>query len=232
LYFLSVCNLSKYFQLQEQQNGGEGYTWDKEVIDKQRAQPNICGQYNLPQCDFMIKKHQNLIYNQTGIIVGTQIPWAEAALLNAGAKHIMTIEYMKIKTDYPRLSAMHPSEAARAYLDKKWESVDFAWSFSSLEHDGLGRYGDPLNPFGDLESIGRIRCLLKPGGILMVGFPSAQDALVWNAHRLYGKYRLALVFAGWRILDSTTADCDVGPVAKRSQDCQPIIVLQKPWAKH
>jgi hypothetical protein len=38
-----------------------------------------------------------------------------------------------------------------------------------VEHDGLGRYGDPINPFGDLESIARARCLLKHGGILFLG---------------------------------------------------------------
>ena len=41
-------------------------------------------------------------------------------------------------------------EAARDYLAKNFTQVDFIFSYSSLEHDGLGRYGDPINPFADL----------------------------------------------------------------------------------
>lgn len=32
-------------------------------------------------------------------------------------------------------------------------SFDAIVSFSGLEHDGLGRYGDPLNPYGDLSAM-------------------------------------------------------------------------------
>ena len=31
------------------------------------------------------------------------------------------------------------------------------------EHSGLGRYGDPLNPFGDILESQKVSCLLKVG---------------------------------------------------------------------
>jgi len=37
-------------------------------------------------------------------------------------------------------------------MQERLESLylfDMVFSFSSIEHDGLGRYGDPLNPNGD-----------------------------------------------------------------------------------
>ena len=56
---------------------------------------------------------------------------------------------------------------------------DFAMSFSrwafsavcvslntqdcSLEHSGLGRYGDPFNVFGDMFEMAKLSCLVKPG---------------------------------------------------------------------
>ena len=40
------------------------------------------------------------------------------------------------------------------------------------------RYGDPINPFGDLESVGRARCLLKEKDILMIGIPVGLDSVV------------------------------------------------------
>ena len=37
-------------------------------------------------------------------------------------------------------------------------------TYSSLEHSGLGRYGDSLNPWGDLITMAKAWCLLKPKG--------------------------------------------------------------------
>jgi hypothetical protein len=42
-------------------------------------------------------------------------------------------------------------------------TVDFAVSYSSWEHDGLGRYGDPVDPWGDVKAMQRASCYVKPG---------------------------------------------------------------------
>ena len=97
-------------------------------------------------------------------------------------------------------------------------------SYSSIEHDGLGRYGDALNPRGDLDEMRRLAALLNPSGLcpahppprtpptagapradrrggagaaglLLLGVPVGRDALVFNAHRIYGPRRLALLYA-------------------------------------
>ena len=41
-----------------------------------------------------------------------------------------------------------------------------------MEHSGLGRYGDSLNPWGDLITMAQAWCLLKPGARALVGLPS------------------------------------------------------------
>jgi hypothetical protein len=74
----------------------------------------------------------------------------------------------------------------------------------SLEHSGLGRYGDSLNPHGDIEAAVQTWCLLRPGGIFLLGLPAtdplaSKDELVWNAHRHYGPLRLAEMFAGYEL---------------------------------
>jgi len=73
---------------------------------------------------------------------------------------------------------------------------DFAASFSSIEHSGLGRYGDPIDPFGDIREMEKVSCLLKKGGLFFVGFPVGADVLVYNLHRIYGPIRLPMMFAG------------------------------------
>ena len=134
-----------------------------------------------------------------------------------------------------RWAWQHPTDVARSYLDHSWTPVDVAFSFSSLEHDGLGRYGDPLNPDGDLLTIAKVACLLRPGGLFFLGFAVGRDAVVWNAHRIYGSSRLQLVFKGWHLLTFFgTADTHNGKggstsnTKPRKWPDQPVFVLQKP----
>jgi hypothetical protein len=51
---------------------------------------------------------------------------------------------------------VHLAEAAKHYLAGTWKPVDAVLTFSSLEHDGSGQYGDSLNPNGDLMSIKKL----------------------------------------------------------------------------
>ena len=59
---------------------------------------------------------------------------------------------------------MIASELAGAMLAGDPRHCDFVVTYSSLEHSGLGRYGDKLNPAADLEAMAQAWCMLKPGG--------------------------------------------------------------------
>ncbi|EPB67961.1 hypothetical protein ANCCEY_12944 [Ancylostoma ceylanicum] len=92
-----------------------------------------------------------------------------------------------------------------AYVGK----FDFAISFSSIEHSGLGRYGDPLDPIGDLREVWKTACLLKPGGHFYLGLPRGQDGVRFNVHRVYGAMRLAMVMTGFDWLATYRGDSAV-----------------------
>jgi predicted SAM-dependent methyltransferase len=84
------------------------------------------------------------------------------------------------------------------------ESIQFDMvvSVSSLEHSGLGRYGDELNPRGDIDAAEEVYCMLKPGGYFLISMPYVRRSnLVWNAHREYGPERMKLFAAGYRQVD-------------------------------
>lgn len=56
----------------------------------------------------------------------------------------------------------------------------------AIEHFGLGRYGDPLDPEGYLKGFGNLVRMLKPGGILYISFPIGKTNQVhFNAHRVF-----------------------------------------------
>lgn len=128
-------------------------------------------------------------------IMGSGLPLYESICLHYGAIPI-TVEYNHIEARDSRIQVMHVNE----YL-KQQNRFECAFSISSFEHDGLGRYGDPLNPKGDLEAMAQMRKALLPNGILFLAIPTGKDQLVWNQHRIYGPTRLPLLLEGWEVLD-------------------------------
>ena len=41
--------------------------------------------------------------------------------------------------------------------------------------------------------------VLSEGGVLLLAVPVASEALVWNAHRIYGRRRLGLLLERWTV---------------------------------
>ena len=78
-------------------------------------------------------------------------------------------------------------------------------SLSSLcvvEHIGLGRYGDPLDPDGTEKAVRELVRVLAPGGRLYLSLPVARrDKIVFNAHRLTAIDRVAELTAPARELE-------------------------------
>jgi Caenorhabditis protein of unknown function, DUF268 len=54
-----------------------------------------------------------------------------------------------------------------------------------LEHIGLGRYGDPIDPRADTAAMRELERVLAPGGDLLVVVPVGRPRVVFNAHRVY-----------------------------------------------
>lgn len=56
----------------------------------------------------------------------------------------------------------------------------------AIEHFGLGRYGDAIDPLGHIKGFNNILRMLKPGGTLFISFPiSKKNEVYFNAHRAF-----------------------------------------------
>ncbi|CCD64472.1 Methyltransf_11 domain-containing protein [Caenorhabditis elegans] len=146
----------------------------------------------------------------SGVVIGSMQPWVEVSALVNGASKILTVEYFKLEIQEEfrdRMSSILPIDFASNW-ERYASTFDFAVSFSSIEHSGLGRYGDPIDPIGDIREMLKIKCVLKPGGLLFIGFPLGTDALPYNAHRIYGSVRLAMMFAGFEWIDTFTGESE------------------------
>lgn len=135
------------------------------------------------------------VAGQDVLVVGSITPWLEAICLSFGANSTLTVDFTTPLSAHARVRSMSIPE-----LDATDQTFDAVFSYSSLEHDGLGRYGDPINPNGDLERMNKLRGLVRPGGKLYLGVPTGPDFLVFNAHRIYGPRRFPRLVAGWHLL--------------------------------
>ena len=68
-----------------------------------------------------------------------------------------------------------------------------------IEHIGLGRYGDQLDPEGDLKAIAELKRVIKPEGSLFLVTPVGKPRIQFNAHRIYTYEQIADQFAGFEI---------------------------------
>ena len=123
------------------------------------------------------------------------------------ASQITTLDYTRKIYELDRLVWLHVNDYLDDLISKKkeLEQFDNSASFSSIEHSGLGRYGDPLSPEGDIDAVQQVHCLLKPNGLFWLGLPTSHDDssfIEFNAHRVYGSKRLRLLFRGWNVLDA------------------------------
>jgi hypothetical protein len=165
-----------------------------------------------------------------GMVMGSERPWVECLALNLGAEETLTFEYGTIRSAHPRAKARPLKEIAADFIAARAHPVDWVASFSSLEHSGLGRYGDALNPEGDAEALRHAWCMLKPGGVMLLGVPAVcrkEGFIEYNAHRVYGFERLAFVARGFELLGFTDA-CGLGNEATSVDHAGRIVLLRKP----
>ena len=77
-----------------------------------------------------------------------------------------------------------------------------------IEHIGLGRYGDPIDPTGDIKAISELIRILAPKGRLFFVVPIGKSRIEFNAHRIYDKAQILTLFSKLNILDFTLIpDC-------------------------
>jgi hypothetical protein len=65
------------------------------------------------------------------------------------------------------------------------ECTDAVSSLHVVEHIGLGRYGDTIDPEGHIKCLQNITSMLKPGGIFFFSTPIGPERIEFNAHRVF-----------------------------------------------
>jgi hypothetical protein len=168
------------------------------------------------------------------LVIGSQSPWYEVLSLAFGASLVHTVDYNRLSYDHPQLSTFTASEFWKSKSQHVNNAYDVILSISSYDHDGLGRYGDPIAPDGDLLSMSLLRTapFFKDTTKLVLTVPVGEDLVAWNLMRIYGNVRLPLLLKGYDVVNKYGYDekkvfLKFGGNSNFRQSYEPVFVLKK-----
>lgn len=98
-------------------------------------------------------------------------------------------------------------------LDLPGGSVPSLSCLHVIEHVGLGRYGDPLDPAGSAKAATELARVLAPGGSLYLSTPVGRERICFNAHRVFAPSTVARMFAGLELAEFSFVD-DTGTLRR------------------
>lgn len=129
------------------------------------------------------------IFNKNPVVhvdVGSRIDSFVAHV--ASFREICVFDIRPIKVDIPRVIFKQVD-----FMNVDDSMVDFCDSLSclhTLEHFGLGRYGDPIRSDGYKLGLQNLGAVLKSGGVLYLSVPIGSERVEFNAHRIFDPIKL------------------------------------------
>lgn len=85
-------------------------------------------------------------------------------------------------------------------------SVGSLSSLHAVEHFGLGRYGDPVDPSACFRGMEALMRVLSPGGHLYFSVPVGRERLHFNAHRVFAPDTILAAFSEIELLSFAAVD--------------------------
>lgn len=92
------------------------------------------------------------------------------------------IDYRPLEAELPGLRCLSGDILALPLEDG---SVDSLSCLHVIEHIGLGRYGDRIDPEGSRKAARELARVLAPGGRLYLSTPVGRERICFNAHRVF-----------------------------------------------
>jgi len=101
-------------------------------------------------------------------------------------------DYRPANLNLPNLTSGSADLKNLSFADNSVPSLS---CMHTIEHIGLGRYGDEIDPVGDIKSIQELKRVLRPGGDLLFVTPVGKPKIEFNAHRIYSFEQIVEYFS-------------------------------------
>jgi SAM-dependent methyltransferase len=95
------------------------------------------------------------------------------------------VKFYDYRPAHLNLSNLESNTADLLGLSFATASISSLSCMHTVEHVGLGRYGDPIDPDGDIKAAKELSRVVSPGGSLLFVVPVGKPRIQFNAHRIY-----------------------------------------------
>lgn len=122
------------------------------------------------------------------------------------------VDIRPFKVDLKNLTIIDGSILALPYADASLESIS---CLHVIEHIGLGRYGDPIDPDALRKACLELSRVVAVGGILYLSTPIGKKNVYFNAHRVSDPDYILSLFPNYELLTFLAVD-DNGTLVSNS----------------
>lgn len=110
----------------------------------------------------------------------------------------ISVDVRPLAVQVPGLDAREGNITALPFPDGSVPSLS---ALCVIEHIGLGRYGDPLDPDGSRKAARELVRVLAPGGHLYVSAPIGRSYVAFNGHRSFTRAEFTGLFAPLELVE-------------------------------
>lgn len=108
------------------------------------------------------------------------------------------IDIRPTKLDYRNFTEKRGSILDLPYKTRSLESIS---CLHVIEHIGLGRYGDKLDPEGAKKACQEMARVVKTGGNIYLSTPVGKEITYFNAHRVFNPQTIIGYFPGFELIE-------------------------------
>jgi SAM-dependent methyltransferase len=113
----------------------------------------------------------------------------------------LPVEFYDYRPADLKLSGLTSSFADLMNLPFDDNSVLSLSCMHTLEHIGLGRYGDAIDYDGDIKAINELKRVLALNGDLLIVTPVGKPKIEFNAHRIYSYDQIVDYFSPLKLIE-------------------------------
>jgi len=122
----------------------------------------------------------------------------------------LPVKFYDYRPAHLQLSNFESGFADLKKLPFESNSVESISCMHTIEHIGLGRYGDELDVKGDIKAIDELKRVTQPDGDILFVTPVGQAKIEFNAHRIYSFEQIMEYFSGCELVEFALVTDDGG----------------------
>lgn len=113
------------------------------------------------------------------------------------------VDYRPLKVSLPGLTSIAGNILDLPFPD---DSINSLSCLHVIEHIGLGRYGDPIDPQGTVKAGLELQRIVSHGGNLFLSLPIGRERVCFNAHRVHAPSSVLTLFPDMKLIEFSFVD--------------------------